>query len=133
MHQFPYPNCRKVTNLASLRNGKPFSNLGVAIAEVLIDKLPPAMHPLFLPHIEIYNTNPQRSILNLKIMLSTLKNYFVNHEELNAMLEEFNAEGLYFDHNMMETFVYTILMNLESGDQFVQNEENAKEGHLGTS
>lgn len=66
-------------------------------------------------------------------MLSMLKNYFANHEELNAMLEEFNAEGLYFDHNMMETFVYTILMNLDTGEQFEQNEENAREGYLGVS
>jgi hypothetical protein len=30
------------------------------------------------------------------------------------MIGEFSAEGLYFDHNMMETFIYTILMNLQS-------------------
>lgn len=27
-------------------------------------------------------------------------------------MEEFSAEGLYFDHNMMETFIFTILMPL---------------------
>jgi hypothetical protein len=30
------------------------------------------------------------------------------------MIEEFNAEGLYFDHNMMETFIHTILMPLQN-------------------
>jgi hypothetical protein len=83
VQQFPYPNCKKVVNLASLRNGKTSSIIGVAIAEVLIDKLPTAMHHLFLPNIEIYNTNPQRSILNLKILLNTLKTY--NHEDHGAL------------------------------------------------
>jgi hypothetical protein len=87
MQQFPYPNCKKVANLASLRSGSPQSILGVAIAEVLVDKLPPALHPLFLPNIEIYNTNPQRSILNLKVLLNTLKTYYANQEDEHAMLE----------------------------------------------
>lgn len=70
------------------------------------------MHHLFLPNIEIYNINPQRSIMNLKVLLHTLQNYYANHEEVHAMMEEFNAEGLYFDHNMMETFIHTVLMAL---------------------
>jgi hypothetical protein len=72
------------------------------------------MHPQFLPNIEIYNINPQRSIMNLKVLLHTLQSYYANHEEIDAMMEEFNAEGLYFDHNMMETFIHTVLMPLQN-------------------
>jgi hypothetical protein len=51
-------------------------HVGVAIAEILADRLPRHLHGMFLPFVEIYNTNPQRSILNLKVLLSTLKSYF---------------------------------------------------------
>lgn len=50
--------------------------------------------------------------MNLKVLLHTLQNHYGNHEEIYAMMEEFNAEGLYFDHNMMETFIHTVLMSL---------------------
>lgn len=61
--------------------------LGVAIAEVLMDRLPSSMHALFMPNIEIYNTNPQRCILNLKVLISTLKQYYANDKEGHSMLE----------------------------------------------
>ena len=60
--------------------------IGVAIAEVLVDKLPSSMHPLFLPNIEIYNTNPQRCILNLKVLLNTLKQYYASDKDGHSML-----------------------------------------------
>jgi hypothetical protein len=61
----------------------------VAIAEILTDKLPQAYHPLFLPNIEIYNLNPQRSMLNLKVMLDTLKVYCGQNQDLRSCLEDF--------------------------------------------
>lgn len=102
----------------------------MAIAEVLADKLPSSMHPMFLPNIEIYNINPQRSIMNLKVLLHTLQTYYENHEEIDAMMDEFNAEGLYFDHNMMETFIHTVLMPLQNVPSEPSPNYLAKDGNL---
>ena len=81
------------------------------MAEILTKKLPKVYHQLFLPNIEIYNLTPQKSMQNLKTLLSALKTVFDSQREAPC-IEEFTAEGLYFDHNMMEIFVYSVIIPL---------------------
>lgn len=52
----------------------------------MTNKLPQAYHPLFLPNIEIYSLNPQRCILNLKVLLNTLKSSSSHHQEIHMMI-----------------------------------------------
>ena len=40
-------------------------------------------------------------MLNLKVMLNTLNKFFGNYPESEVNIDDFTAEGLYFDHNMM--------------------------------
>ncbi len=96
----------------------------MALAEILADKLPKAHHHMFLPNIEIYNLTPQRSIMNLKVMLDTLQSLCSEHPEIGPFLNDFTAEGLYFDHNMMEEFIISVIKPL---DDFVSSEEQRKE------
>jgi hypothetical protein len=44
-------------------------------------------------------------------------------------LEDFTAEGLYFDHNMMETFVFTVLMPLKKIERDMSVQAGRKETH----
>lgn len=88
-------------------------DVGVALAEILMDKLPKGYHNLFLPNIEIYNLTPQRSIVNLKVILDTLTTLCSERPEVASVLTDFTPEGLYFDHNMMEEFIVSVMKSLE--------------------
>ena len=52
-------------------------------------------------------------MLNLKVMLNTLKTFFNDDSQNDINIDDFTAEGLYFDHNMMETFILTVLVPLK--------------------
>ena len=84
---YNYPHCKLVNNLTSLRSGMTIFDIGVAIAEILMDKLPKSYHRMFMSDIEIYNLNPQRSIMNLKILLATLRSFYGEHPEINVGIE----------------------------------------------
>ena len=102
----------------------------MAIAEILSEKLPRAYHSLFLPNIEIYNLNPQRAMLNLKVMLNTLKAVIGEDHESEVHLDDFTPEGLYFDHNMMEAFITNILIPLKvTEDEAATIQEIVREHH----
>ena len=81
---------------------------GVAIAEVMAEKLPTQVQGSFLGRIEISDLTPQRCLENLAVLLETLRGW-------KSGLEHFTPEGLYYDHNMMEAFIREVVMRLDSG------------------
>lgn len=48
-------------------------------------------------------------------MLDTLKVYCSQNQDLKSCLDDFTPEGLYFDHNMMEAFMFSVIMPLDNG------------------
>lgn len=58
--------------------------------------------------------------MNLKVMLDTLQSLCSEHPEIGPFLNDFTAEGLYFDHNMMEEFIISVIKPL---DGFVPEEQ----------